>query len=131
MKPDSKKILIVDDDQDIRSALRKILESSGYFVAEAASGKEGFEKADSELPDLIIIDVIMETFSEGFNLIQRLVTNERTKNIPRILLTALGIQQDLDMIFPAEIGTMSILQKPVEKDVLLKVVSSAFASACK
>ena len=91
---ETKKILLVDDDNDFRSATRTILESRGYEVIEAATGKEGFEKAKSESPDLAVIDIIMESFSEGFNLIKRLGQDEWTRGIPRIVLTSLGLQQD-------------------------------------
>jgi ActR/RegA family two-component response regulator len=63
---EGKKILLIDDDSDFRSSTRKILESGGYNVIEAATGEEGFSKAKSESPDLAVIDIIMESFSEGF-----------------------------------------------------------------
>lgn len=121
----TKKILLVDDDNDFRSATKKILESGGYVVVEAATGNEGFEKAESERPDLAVIDIIMESFSEGFNLIKRLNDNERTRPIPRIILTSLGLQQEMDMISPEELGSKYILQKPVKKDELLTMVKAA------
>jgi len=124
-----KKILLVDDDSDFRSATRKILESGGYEVIEAATGQEGFEKAKSEGPDLAVIDVIMETFSEGFNLIKRLGTDEWTRGIPRIVLTSLGLQQDMDMVTPEELGTRFIIQKPVKAAEFLALVESALKTA--
>jgi CheY-like chemotaxis protein len=120
-----KKILLVDDDSDFRSSTRKILESGGYEVVEAATGKEGFEKAKSESPDLAIIDIIMESFSEGFNLIKRLNEDEWTRGVPRIVLTSLGLQQEMDMVSAEELGTKYIVQKPVKKDDFLKVVQAA------
>ncbi len=120
-----KKILLIDDDSDFRSSTRKILESGGYEVVEAATGKEGFEKAKSESPDLAIIDIIMESFSEGFNLIKRLNEDEWTRGMPRIVLTSLGLQQEMDMVSAEELGTKYIVQKPVKKDDFLKVVQAA------
>ena len=128
MKCACKKILLVDDDADFRRATRKILESKGFGVTEATGGNEGYDMAQTENPDLIIIDVIMESFSEGFKLIQKLATNDKTKDVPRILLTTLGIQQDLDMIYPQEIGTKSILQKPIKKEELLASVQAAIGA---
>lgn len=124
MEQKGKKILVIDDDNDFRLATRKILESDGYDVVEAKSGKEGFEMAESISPDLVLIDIIMESYTEGFNLVQRLNENEKTKDIPRIVLTTLGIQQDLDSISPKELDTKFILQKPVKKEDLLKMVGS-------
>lgn len=122
---ETKKILLVDDDSDFRSATRTILESRGYEVIEAASGKEGFEKAKSDNPDLAVIDIIMESFSEGFNLIKRLGQEEWTKGIPRIVLTSLGLQQETDMVTPEELGTKFIMQKPVKPDEFLEMVERA------
>ena len=120
-----KKILLVDDDSDFRSSTRKILESGGYEVVEAANGEEGYRKAKSENPDLAIIDIIMESFSEGFNLIKRLGQDEWTRGIPRIVLTSLGLQQEMDMVTPEELGTKFIMQKPVKTAELLELVERA------
>jgi len=120
-----KRILLVDDDADFRAATRKILESGGYEVIEASTGEEGFAKAASEHPDLAVIDIIMESFSEGFNLVKRLGENEWTRGIPRIILTSLGIQQETDMVSAEELGTKYIIQKPVKKDEFLAMVAAA------
>ncbi len=121
----TRKILLVDDDPDFRASTRKILESGGYQVVEAASGEEGFAKAKTYRPDLAVIDIIMESFSEGFNLIKRLNEDEWTKGVPRIILTSLGLQQETDMISAEELGTKYIVQKPVQKDDFLRVVAAA------
>ncbi|MBN1572832.1 MAG: response regulator [Deltaproteobacteria bacterium] len=126
MEKSEKKILLVDDDKDFRRATRKILESDGYQVIEAENSVEGLEKAESEAPDLIIIDVIMDSYTEGFNMIQRLAENAKIKDIPRIILSTLGIKQDLDMIAPEELKTEFILQKTVKKEELIKTIESAF-----
>ena len=128
---EKKKILLVDDDNDFRSATRTILESSGYTVVEASTGKEGFDKAKSESPDLAVIDIIMESFSEGFNLIKRLNQDEWTRGVPRIVLTSLGLQQEMDMVSPEELGTKYIIQKPVKKDEFLAMVQAALRTAPK
>jgi CheY-like chemotaxis protein len=125
----AKKILIVDDDTDFRSSTRKILESGGYEVVEAATGQDGFRMAKSERPDLAVIDIIMETFSEGFDLIKRLNEDESTRGVPRIVLTTLGLQQETDMVSPEELGTRYIIQKPVKKDDFLKMVEAAIGRA--
>jgi DNA-binding response OmpR family regulator len=122
---EGKKILLIDDDSDFRNSTRKILESGGYSVIEAATGEEGFSKAKSEHPDLAVIDIIMESFSEGFNLIKRLNEDDSTRGVRRIVLTSLGLQQEMDMITPEELGTKYIVQKPVKKDEFLKVVAAA------
>ncbi len=126
MEKSEKKILLVDDDNDFRRAIRKILEWDGYQVIEAINGKEGLETAESESPDLIIIDIIMDSYTEGFSMVQKLSENDKTKNILRIILSSLGISQDLDMISPEELKTEHILQKTVKKEELLKTIESTF-----
>jgi two-component system phosphate regulon response regulator PhoB len=125
MEKSEKTILLVDDDKDFRRATRKILESDGYGVIEAENSVEGLEKAEAELPDLLIIDVIMDSYTEGFNMVQKLAENEKIKDIPRIILSTLGIKQDLDMIAPEELSTEFILQKTVKKEELLRTVETA------
>ena len=61
----AKKILIVDDQQNVRTTLSKILVKKGYEVVEAASGKEALEKVDKEKPDLVLLDTRMPGGSEG------------------------------------------------------------------
>lgn len=127
MEKSEKKILLVDDDNDFRRAIRKILEWDGYQVIEAVNSKEGLEKAESESPDLIIIDIIMDSYTEGFSMVQKLSENNKTKNILRIILSSLGISQDLDMISADELNAEHILQKTVKKEELLKTIESTFA----
>ncbi len=61
------KILIVDDDEDFRAALRPILESRGYRVFEAVTGKEGLEQVVAQNPDAVLVDVMMESPDEGYS----------------------------------------------------------------
>lgn len=124
MTKTKKKILLVDDDADFVSAITKILEKGGYQVISAPNSKNGQEQARAEAPDLIIIDIIMDTYSEGFSFIKALAADVDTRDIPRIILSSLGIQQHLDMVFPEELGTKQIMQKPVKTEELLEVVRS-------
>jgi len=125
MSGPNQKILLVDDDEDLILAVSKILEAKGYAVISAPNSTIGMEKAKQELPDLLIIDVMMEKFAEGFTFIQSLMDEPVTKDIPRILLTALGLQERLDAVSPQELGTVRILRKPVMADALLDAVKSA------
>ena len=121
-----KKILIVDDDPAFVESTKRLLEANSYEVISASSGKEGFEKAKRQKPDLIIIDIMMETWSAGLDLVSKLQEDEETKHIPRILLTAVGIQSPLEpMSSPEALGVRTILQKPVKPDDLLGAVRSA------
>ena len=97
------KILIVDDDPDIVLAVRMSLEAEGHEVIEAVSGADGIEKIKSEEPDLIILDVMMETKTEGFQLALKLRSQDPSseyiqyKNIPILMLTAIHSTTPLKM----------------------------------
>ena len=66
----NEKILIIDDDEDYRTSIRTLLKSHNYVVSEAGSGKEGLEKIKSEKPDLIVLDIMMETIDQDYSLNQ-------------------------------------------------------------
>jgi CheY-like chemotaxis protein len=85
----SKKVLIVDDDPNIVRFLTVALEENGYRAVSASDGKEGFEKAEKELPDLLLLDVMMPRRT-GFTLFKQLRRDERFKETPIIMLTAVS-----------------------------------------
>lgn len=125
-----KRILIVDDDPQFVESTRRLLEANGYRVLSAGSEAEGFEVAKREKPDLVIIDIMMETWSAVLDLLERLKGDPDTKDIPRILLSAVGIQSPLEpMSSPEALGVRSILQKPVKPDELLFAVRSALGES--
>jgi len=88
---DTKKILIVDDDADIIMALSAILESEGYHVISANDKVEGLKLAKAEVPDLAILDVMMTTHYEGFELADDLVKDPVCKNIPILMHTSIEV----------------------------------------
>ena len=125
-----KRMLIVDDDPQFVESTRRLLEANGYRVLSAGSEAEGFEVAKREKPDLVIIDIMMETWSAVLDLLERLKGDPDTKDIPRILLSAVGIQSPLEpMSSPEALGVRSILQKPVKPDELLSAVRSALGES--
>lgn len=81
-------ILVVDDDADILATSRIILESHGYEVRTAASGREATELLALRKPDLMLLDVMMGTDTEGFDLAFRLREDPEYKDLPIIMLTA-------------------------------------------
>lgn len=116
------KILIVEDDLDVVEAMKIVLESKKYYVIFANDGKEGFEKAKSEKPDLIISDVMMRHETEGFDMTQNLRRNEQTKYIPILMVTA--ITQKTGFPFCPEtdgefLPVDDYVEKPVQPDDLL------------
>ncbi len=87
----AKKILIVDDDIDIITVMQTILKKEGYEVITAMSKSEGLEKMLNEKPDLAILDVMMTTHYEGFELAQEILSNEELRNIPFLIQTSIDV----------------------------------------
>ncbi|MGZ3523712.1 MAG: response regulator [Thermodesulfobacteriota bacterium] len=81
-------ILLVDDDPDLRDSLQIILEKKGYSVRTAANGREALEALEVKRPDLMILDIMMTTETEGFDLAYELKNKPETKDLPIILLTS-------------------------------------------
>lgn len=131
MSPKKKTVLLIDDDEDFRRATRQILSSSDYEIIEADSGDRGLEAAIKEKPDVILVDIIMDTYTEGFDLIRKLAEAPETSGIPRIILSSLNLVQDVDRIYPEELGTRAILQKPVRREDLLGAVADAMSNETK
>jgi len=128
----AKKILIVDDDQDQVNSLAHVLKSKGYDIAEAYNGSQCLKKLLEEKPDLIILDIMMDSDTEGFEVANQIRSNRPTskyrdyKNIPIIMLTAINqvtnSRFSLDMEESFLPGVEDFLTKPVNFDELLKVV---------
>ncbi len=121
-----KRILIVDDDPDITEAMTVVLESQGYDVSSAPNSDGAMKELSQKLPDLIILDVMMDTQSEGFVLSRRLKGDEATKSIPILMLT--GVKDKMGIDFKDAAGDESwlpveeFLDKPVKPDMLLSKV---------
>jgi CheY-like chemotaxis protein len=126
MKEKGKKILIIDDDPDFVRTTGIVLKSAGYEILEAYSGKEGLEKSKSEKPDLYIIDLMMETYSEGSNVVKALNEDKEAKDKPRIMITSVDLKGPWDSYPQDEWLTCDfLLQKPVPPDNLLEYVERA------
>ena len=125
---DKKRILIVDDDPDITEAMTVVLESKGYKVAGAANSAEAMKQLQQNRPDLIILDVMMDTQSEGFVFSRQIKSNSKTKNIPILMIT--GVKEKVGIDFKDAAGDESwlpvedFLDKPVRPEVLLAKVAA-------
>jgi CheY-like chemotaxis protein len=128
MSERAKKILIIDDDPDFVRTTGIVLKSAGYEVFEALSGREGLEKSKSDKPDLYIIDLMMETYSEGSNIVKILGEDIETKDKPRIMITSVDLKGPWED-YPQDewLACDVLLQKPVSPDDLLKCVRDALA----
>jgi CheY-like chemotaxis protein len=133
----NKKILIIDDDPDIVEAMRMPLEANSYNVITASSGKEGLQRAKGEIPDLIILDVMMETDTEGFHVAYELRSKEpdteykNCRKIPILMITA--ISQKKGMSFSPEkddafLPVDSFIEKPIQPKDLLEKVAELLAN---
>jgi CheY-like chemotaxis protein len=94
--PDTKKILIVDDDPDILASVSALLEESGYGTDTASNGEQGLEKARASAPDLFILDLLMPEKS-GLKLLNELRTDENLKKIPVIILSGASQVTGVDL----------------------------------
>jgi CheY-like chemotaxis protein len=119
-----KNVLLVDDDEVFVSALTVILESR-YRIRSASNGTEALQKIREERPDLIILDVMMDYMSEGFDVARKLRTEPATNSIPLIMLTGVDRMYDYRMEMDESWAPRDrYLEKPVEPDVLLAEVEA-------
>lgn len=124
---DPKKILIVDDDLDITQAMAVVLETGNYAVTTASNGTEADDAIAQSAPDLVILDVMMDSPQEGFNFSRKLKDNPDTKDIPILMITS--VKEKVGIDFKPEAGDDSwlpvqdFLDKPVQPDVLLAKVA--------
>ena len=117
-----KKILVVDDQPTIRRLVEISLRSEDRKILEAESGERAIEVAQSELPDLIIMDLMMPGGMDGFEAVEFLNSNPSTQNCPVLVLTAKD--QKAERLRAFEIGAGDYLAKPFKLDVLVKKVES-------
>ncbi len=125
----SKKVLVVDDDPDVRLFNVTVVEESGYEAIEASNGEEGLEKVKEQKPDLVILDVLMPKQS-GIRLYRELKTSRTLKDTKIILLsgiakkTFLRSQKALTAFGDKEVPEPEIyLEKPVEHEELAEAIN--------
>ncbi len=120
------KILIVDDDTDLSGSLKVIFEHAGYDAVTADTKSEGMEKARTEQPNLIILDVMMETWQDGFEMSRDLKADPQFKTTPILMLTSIeevtGIEVKSSAGDPVWLPVDGFLDKPVLPDTLLTEV---------
>lgn len=122
----SKKILLIEDNKDMRENTAEILELSKYKVITAKNGKEGVEIAQKENPDLIICDIMMPVL-DGYGVLHMLSKSSETASIPFIFLTAKAERSDLRK--GMEMGADDYVTKPFDDIELLNAVESRLKKA--
>ncbi len=119
------RILVVDDDQDIREAVRMVLEVAGYSVETASDGEQGLEKIRQEPPDLIVLDMMMPRM-DGYGVVRCLKERPRWAAIPIVIFSAVG-EEASRRRFELETGlAMDVddyVEKPIQPAELLHRVS--------
>ncbi len=121
-----KKILVIEDNSDVRDNIVELLQLTGYEVIFAQDGIEGIEKAMAELPDLIICDIMMPRL-DGFGTLRILSQKPQTNNIPFIFLTAKAEKSDFRT--GMNLGADDYLVKPFDHNELLEVVETRLKKA--
>ncbi len=111
------KVLIVDDERSIVNTLRMLLESDNFNVIEAFSGDRAIQKAHSESPDLILLDVMLPDMT-GYEVCSRLKKSPSTRLIPIIMLTGLSGIRKTDKMLGLELGADDYITKPFDPDEL-------------
>lgn len=121
-------ILVIEDDRDLVKSISIILESKNYNVRTAYNGKEGFAKIEKEIPDLILLDIMMATDTDGFDLAFKLKNNPEYQGIPIVMMTSFlkkvaeegpdRFQHVLGEDWPAT----HFFEKPIEPERLLTTI---------
>jgi CheY-like chemotaxis protein len=121
------KIVVVDDDRDIRDTLQLILEGKQYEVFTASDKTEGMQTIKEQKPDLAILDVMMSSWQDGFELSRELKGDPELKEMPILMLT--GVKEQTGVDFKPSAGDPTwlpvdgFLEKPVRPDILLEEVA--------
>ena len=132
-----KDILIIDDDKDLVQSIRIILERCNYGVRVAYNGKQGYDKIEAKLPDLVILDVMMATDTEGFDLAYKLKQLPEYRNIPIVMATSFPqamaergpekFQHILGESWPVS----HFIEKPIDPEELLLVIEKILTEGKK
>lgn len=120
---DKKKILIIDDDPDIIKFLTVLLEDNGYSTIAAADGVEGLKSAQSERPDLILLDITMPEMS-GVRFFREVRASAKLKSTPVVMVT--GVAEDFKKFIHSRKQVAppdGFIHKPIDKNNLLEIIA--------
>ncbi|KAF1016062.1 MAG: Response regulator PleD [Stenotrophomonas maltophilia] len=118
------RILIVDDSPSQLLGIQRIVEKLGHQILTATDGAAGVEAAKAELPDLVLMDVVMPNLN-GFQATRTLARDEAARHIPVILVTTKD--QDTDRMWGMRQGAKAYITKPLSEDELSEVLERVFA----
>jgi DNA-binding response OmpR family regulator len=121
-----KKILIIDSDVDFIDQSKMALEEKGFEVISASDSREGIEKVSYEMPDIVLLELILEKHDAGFDLVKAIKADPRFKGIPVLMVTSAAGEtgcdfcQDLDGYW---MKTDDFVNKPVTPEELIKRIN--------
>ncbi|NJX14956.1 response regulator [Tamlana crocina] len=121
-----KKVLLIEDDIILRENTAELLELSDYIVTTAPNGKVGIEVAQSQLPDIVVCDIMMPEV-DGYGVLEALSKNDSTKHIPFIFLSAKTERKDVRK--GMDLGADDYITKPFEEEELTSAIESRLAKA--
>jgi len=136
----SKKVLIIDDDPDIVETMKMVLEARQYIVDTASNGTEGLEKVKSYDPDVIILDVMMDSITEGFQVTYKIRSTDpgseyaKWSKIPIIMVSAINTSSHFKYSPKTDSDFLPVdefMNKPVEPETLLATVERCLSKAAK
>ena len=132
MSASKERILMIDDDPDMHLAIRTILEPQGYAVSCCGDGPAGLAAMRRERPNLLLLDVMMATPSEGFHILYEMKQDAELATIPVVVVSSIGRETGVN--FAKDVGTDYIpanafLEKPVDAAKLIQLVGSLLRGA--
>ena len=119
MKKSKKRILVADDEQDTRNAVKDILQSRGYDVITASNGKDCLKKLKKEKVNLLVLDIMMPVL-DGWQVVRSMKKDKRLRRIPIVVLTVKSGKEDYEMAREARIR--DYITKPFDMDNLISRV---------
>lgn len=129
-----KRVLLVDDDKDLVASTKAVLEANGFEVATEHNGTDALKAISAQKPDLIVLDVMMDTDAEGFTVAYKLEADPATRQIPIVLMTGFmdhmaAKRESFDFINGRDWPAAKLMKKPVVMPELLATIRQLLAEA--
>lgn len=128
------RVLLVDDDKDLVASLKVVLEANGFDVGTAHNGSEAMTALAAQKPDAIVLDVMMDSDTEGFGVAYKLESDPATRRLPVILLTGFmdhmaTKREAFDVVTGRDWPAAKLMKKPVNTAELIATIRQMIAEA--